>query len=246
MMDTPVALIVRDLAVTVNAECNRPLSLDLAGHTLLQAPPGPVRSALLLACAGRWAGPSTGTVRLARTEGSPRAQGRALRRDTAIAAIPGLVVTEPRHSVAEARDERALYEGLSVAEGRAEFEAIRRRSGLEFDLAARVGTLGLAERTALDICLGMIRPSTVLIFDGLGDGLDPTGRDWLRHHLPAALGRTVLLAGVSDISVAPAGAATMIIDILRADRSRVDGRAARASTEAGAKSMNETPMMDRQ
>ncbi|MGY4719065.1 hypothetical protein [Naumannella cuiyingiana] len=203
-MTRPPVLTATALVVAVNDAESEPLDLALVRHTLLQAPPGPVRSALLLACAGRWAGPQRGQVELAGTEGErARVRARRLREETAVARIPGLVETEPRLTIADAVDERALFEGLSVRAGRRAFTELTERAGVGLDAGTHIGALAPAERTFVDLALGLLRPARALITDGLGDGLDDRGRAWLRDCVPPMLGPTLLLAGVTDASVAP-------------------------------------------
>ncbi len=136
---------------------------------------GSGRSAFLLALAGRMRG-LTGSLTVGDLDGIR--QPRHLRHRTAVARITDLVELEPGLTVAEAVDEHALAEGVSVRHGRATFEALTGTCGVRFERRARVDELSALDRTLLAALLACQRPAHHIVLDDVDDALTT---EQLRH-----------------------------------------------------------------
>lgn len=203
-------LSVRDLSM--NASRGRvfgPLDWDLyrgqrgivAGHQ------GSGRSALLLALGGRLKGVD-GLIVLQDFDGV--LHPRKLRSLTSIAQIADLATLEPGLRVGEARDERALAEGMSVREGREQFSLLQDQVGHYYDPEEITEHLPGVYRTLLAALLGCLRSSQYILMDDVDHSLTDEQLGWIHHKLDllAGYGHTFIVSTL-DTAVIPANANTL-------------------------------------
>jgi len=142
--------------------------LERGALTVLLGPSGSGRSALLLAVSGRMAG-LTGTVGLGdRTRTRPT----DLRRCTSLARLATLVGPEDKLTVAESLTERALIDGVRVADAERAVAVSEQAFALAFPRDRLVEELGAYERALLCVALAVVRPAELVLLDDADRGLD--------------------------------------------------------------------------
>lgn len=186
-------------------------TIPQGGHGVVLGEQGSGRSALLLALAGRMKG-VIGRLTVAGVDAI--ASPRAVRHRTAVARITDLVELEPNLTVAEARDERALSEGLRPKKGRLAFATLEDALGHRFEPGRAIGELPGDERTLLTAVLACLRPADLVVYDDIDEALTEDQLGLMYHHLAtlgdlghhfvvSALDREFVPAGVSVLRLPP-------------------------------------------
>jgi ABC-type cobalamin/Fe3+-siderophores transport system ATPase subunit len=163
---------------------------------------GQGRSALLLAVTGRMRG-TTGAVRLGRHGAATRPKD--LRAVTSVARLATLVEPEGQLSVAESITERALLDGVRVAEATAAVARAEGVLGLRFGRERLVDDLGAYERSLLCVALALVRPAELVVLDDADRSLDLYDQERLLAALVRLCdtGPTVLAATTEAVAVPP-------------------------------------------
>lgn len=179
------------------------LTLEPGSLTVVVGPSGAGRSALLLALTGRMRG-VTGNVEL---RGDARTRPRDLRAVTAVARLAGLVEPEGQLSVAESVTERALVDGVQVADAEAAVTAAEELLGVRFERRLLVDQLDAFHRTLLGVVLATVRPADLVVLDDADRLLDLADQRRLFDALLrlAAAGRG-LLVSTTEVAAVPASA----------------------------------------
>ena len=180
--------------------------LERGALTVVVGPSGSGRSALLLAVSGRMAG-LTGTVGLGdRTRTRPA----ELRRCTSLARLATLVGPEDRLTVAESLTERALIDGVRVADAEKAVALAEQAFALAFPRERLVEELGAYERALLCVALAVVRPAELVLLDDADRGLDVADQVRLYAALErlCATGPTVLVT-TTELAAVPAGVAVI-------------------------------------
>jgi ABC-2 type transport system ATP-binding protein len=179
------------------------LTLQPGSLTVVVGPSGTGRSALLLAVTGRMRG-LTGSVEL---RGEARTRPRHLRAVSAVARVAGLVEPEGQLSVGESVTERALVDGVQVADAEAAVSAAEELLGVRFDRGLLVDQLDAFHRTLLSVVLATVRPAAFVVLDDADRLLDLTDQRRLFDGLVrlAAAG-PALLVSTTEAAAVPASA----------------------------------------
>ncbi|MFX4273460.1 ATP-binding cassette domain-containing protein [Propionibacteriaceae bacterium Y1685] len=163
-----------------------------AAH-LLAGPSGSGRSAALLALTGRMPGVTGELV----VDGiDALAHPGKVRRITSVARLAGLVVNEPKLTVAESLTERCLLDAVSTGDGEMAFTRASDLLGLDVDRSLETERLAAVDQLRLAVALACVRPSKLIIVDDLETNLAPPDVDLAISSLTAlaASGPAVIAA----------------------------------------------------
>jgi len=178
--------------------------------TVVVGPSGSGRSALLLAVSGRMAG-LTGTVRLG---DKTRTRPAELRRCTSLARLATLVGPEDKLTVAESLIERALIDGVRVADAERAVAVAEQAFAVTLPRGRLVEELGAYEQALLCVALAVVRPAELVLLDDADRGLDVADQVRLYAALErlCATGPTVL-AATTERAAVPAGVAVVPLPV---------------------------------
>ena len=161
---------------------------------------GSGKSLLLLALIGRTR-PIGGSLRVAGLDAYARS--RALRKISTAARIGSFVDLEPRHSVRDARRDRAAFEGLGDSAERRYSEAC---DALELKVPdeSLIEDLSRLQQTQLTLALAAQQSSTLIVLDDADRGLNLADQDQLYRSIDALIdstGSTVVVTSVEPESI---------------------------------------------
>lgn len=202
-MNDPLIL-VEDLGLsTANGPVFAGLTFVVPREALsvVVGPSGSGRSALLLAVSGRMRD-LTGSVRLA--PDTRRTRPRDLRAQTAVARLATLVEPEGQLTVAESMTERALIEGVQVADAEAATAEAEALFEVSFDRGLLVDQLPAYQQALLCVALAMVRPAALIVLDDADRALDLLDQRRLMAAL-VRLGRSgrAVLASTTERAAVP-------------------------------------------
>lgn len=188
-------------------------------HGAVLGEQGSGRSALLLALAGRMKGVE-GTLDVGGLDGIREA--RKLRKEVSVARITDFAELEPLLTIAEAIDERALSEGMSLRKGRRRFTKLERALDLHFNYYDRIEYTSALNRTLLAAVLGAIRHARYTVFDDIDESLTDDQLQFVYGKLDqlGEMGHRFVVSALSTSEV-PHGAAVVELPPASEDSERL-------------------------
>lgn len=162
---------------------------------------GSGKSLLLLALIGRTR-PIGGSLRVAGLDAYARS--RALRKISTAARIGSFVDLEPRHSVRDARRDRAAFEGLGDSDAERRYSEACDALQLKVPDESLIEDLSRLQQTQLTLALAAQQSSNLIVLDDADRGLNLADQDQLYRSIDALIdstGSTVVVTSVEPESI---------------------------------------------
>jgi ABC-2 type transport system ATP-binding protein len=169
------------------------LEVPAGALAVVLGPRGSGKSLLLLALTGRGS-QLIGTLEVTGLDAI--GQARRLRAVTSVARIGTLIDLEPRHTVADAIDERAAIDGLSRSTAADSYGRLAALLDLRVQPDDLIGTLDGYHQALLAVILASLRPSELVVLDDVDRGLPVADQ----RRLFAALVRLITATGTGIVA----------------------------------------------